>query len=143
MAEQFPDAPPEFPERGPGGPASHLGKIQTALLGRITPSVTLACAPAALMSPSQPIDHGSCPNRYRESINSRIPAGICWRGSTIDKDETTLSARYLQHRLTLPHRCTKAYRRRHAARDPVVHHTFGLARPPTRVKPDTSALRSV
>jgi hypothetical protein len=32
--------PLEFPERGPGGPASHLGKIQTALLGRITPPVT-------------------------------------------------------------------------------------------------------
>src|SRR5215467_10713892 len=34
-------APSEFPERCRGGPALHLGKIQTALLGRITPPVTV------------------------------------------------------------------------------------------------------
>jgi hypothetical protein len=33
-------APPDLPGRAPGGPASHLGKFQTALLRRITPALT-------------------------------------------------------------------------------------------------------
>jgi hypothetical protein len=33
-------APPGFPGRAPGSRASHLGNIQTALLGRITPATT-------------------------------------------------------------------------------------------------------
>jgi hypothetical protein len=40
-------APPDLPGRAPGGPASHLGKIQTALLGKITLALT-ACAAAGL-----------------------------------------------------------------------------------------------
>src|SRR5207245_389320 len=35
-------APPGFPGRAPGSRASHLGNIQTALLGRITPATTRA-----------------------------------------------------------------------------------------------------
>ena len=35
-------APPDLPERAPGGRASHLGKIQTAQLTRITPALTAA-----------------------------------------------------------------------------------------------------
>jgi RHS repeat-associated protein len=33
-------APPDLPGHAPGGPASHLGNFQTALLGRIAPALT-------------------------------------------------------------------------------------------------------
>jgi hypothetical protein len=39
---------PGFPRRAPGSRASHLGNIQTALLGRFTPATTgLATVPRA------------------------------------------------------------------------------------------------
>jgi hypothetical protein len=67
------DAPPKFPKRGPGGPTSRLEKIQTALLGRITPPVTLALRASGL-GEAKPADRPRLLfEPIHESINNLTP----------------------------------------------------------------------